>query len=72
VSECLTYWKTCLEKESAKEPDTSSKVLLSTIVNFLVNIQKDSTQRCDTLTAHIASHAKANREAVSGLTQLVV
>jgi hypothetical protein len=39
-------------------------------VNFLTDIQKDYTQRCYTLRAHIVSLVDANREASSGLTQL--
>jgi hypothetical protein len=69
-SDPLTYWKTRLQKECPKEPGASTKDLLSTFANFLADIQKDYTQRCDTLTAHIVSLVDATREASSGVTQL--
>jgi hypothetical protein len=66
----LTYWKRRLQKKSPKDPGASTKDLLSTFVNFLADIQKDYTQRFDTLTAHIVTLVEGNREATSGLTQL--
>jgi hypothetical protein len=39
-SKSLTYGKMHLHKESPKEPDASNIDLLSTFVNFLVDIQK--------------------------------
>jgi hypothetical protein len=69
-SDPLTCWNTRLQKESPEEPDANTKDLLSTFGNFLVDIQKGYTQRCDTLTAHIVSLVEANREAASGLSQL--
>jgi hypothetical protein len=39
-------------------------------LTFLVDIQKDYTQRCDTITAQIVTLTEANREVTSEITHL--
>jgi hypothetical protein len=53
-------------------PDASGKELITIFSTFLVDIQKDHTQRCDTLTPHIPDLAEANKQVVSKITHLAV
>jgi hypothetical protein len=69
-SDPLTYWKWRFQTESHKKPDASGKELIEIFSTFLADIQKDYTQRCDTLTAHIVTLAEANREVTSEITHL--
>jgi hypothetical protein len=65
-----TNWKRGFQTESHKKPDASGKELIEIFSTFLVDIQKDYTQRCDTLTAHIVTLTKANKEVASEMTHL--
>jgi hypothetical protein len=69
-SDPLIYWKRLFQTESNKKPDASGKELIEIFLTFLADIQKDYTQRCDSITAHIISLAKANTEVVSETTHL--
>jgi hypothetical protein len=66
----LTYWKRRFQTESQKKPDASGKELIEIFSTFLADIQKDYTQRCDTLIAHIVTLAEANKEVVLEITHL--
>jgi hypothetical protein len=66
----LTYRERRFQTESHKKPDASGKELIEIISTFPPDIQKDYTQRYDTLTAHVLALANANKEVVSEITHL--
>jgi hypothetical protein len=69
-SDSLTYRKRRFQIEYHKKLDASGKELIEIFSTFLADIQKDYTQRCDTLTAHLVTLAEANREVTSEITHL--
>jgi hypothetical protein len=69
-SDPLTYCKKPFQTNSQRKPDASGKELNEIFSSFLVDIQEDYTQRCDTLTAHIITIAEAKQEVVSEITRL--
>jgi hypothetical protein len=66
----LTYWTRCFQSDCHKKPDASGKELIEIFSTFLADIQKDYTQRCDTITAHIVRLAKGNKEVASEINHL--
>jgi hypothetical protein len=51
-------------------PNMSGKELIEIFSTFLANIQKDYTERGDTLTAHMLEPAKAKKEMILEITCL--
>jgi hypothetical protein len=69
-SDPFTYWGRRFQTESHKKPDASGKELIEIFSTILVDIQKDNSQRCDTLTDHIVTLVEANKEVASEITHL--